>query len=152
MTLWPFFSFFGGKWRTTKRYPAPEHDKIIEPFAGSAGYSVRYFDRDVLLVEKDPKIAAVWRYLTSATERDIQGLPLLAPGDSVDDFDLSGPEKWLIGFWLNKGAAAPSKSLSAWGRDPANATQWLPFEPFLNAKANHGAYRSGRSREAIWTA
>jgi hypothetical protein len=33
--LRPFFGFYGGKWRDAlKHYPPPEHDTIIEPFAG----------------------------------------------------------------------------------------------------------------------
>ena len=35
MTLRPFFSYYGGKWRSAvKHYPAPEFDQIVEPFAG----------------------------------------------------------------------------------------------------------------------
>jgi hypothetical protein len=41
-TVRPFFSFFGSKWRVAPHYPAPERDLIIEPFAGSAGYSLRH--------------------------------------------------------------------------------------------------------------
>ena len=53
-TMRPFFGFYGGKWRDApKHYPFPEHDTIVEPFAGSAGYSVRYSDRNVILGEKE---------------------------------------------------------------------------------------------------
>ena len=47
--LKPFFSYFGGKWRTAKHYPGPSRDLIIEPFAGSAGYSVRHPHKAVIL-------------------------------------------------------------------------------------------------------
>lgn len=47
--LRPFFSYFGGKWRDTPRLPAPKHPTIIEPFAGSAGYALRHYTRDVVL-------------------------------------------------------------------------------------------------------
>ena len=56
----PFFGFYGGKWRDApKYYPAPEHDTIVEAFAGSAGYSVRYADRKIMLGEKDGVIFGV---------------------------------------------------------------------------------------------
>ncbi len=57
----PFFSYFGAKWRLAPRYPAPAHRTIVEPFAGSAGYACRYPDHRVILVERDPVIAALLR-------------------------------------------------------------------------------------------
>src|SRR5690606_36487887 len=59
--LRPFFGYYGGKWRDTpKHYTAPKHDLIVEPFAGSAGYALRYYNRDVVLVERDPILVTVW--------------------------------------------------------------------------------------------
>ena len=67
-TMRPFFGFYGGKWRDApKYYPVPEYDTIVEPFAGSAGYSVRYGDRNVVLGEKDDIIFGVWDYLIRAS-------------------------------------------------------------------------------------
>ena len=40
--LRPFFCYYGGKWRAAPKYPPPEHDTIVEPFAGAAGYATRY--------------------------------------------------------------------------------------------------------------
>jgi hypothetical protein len=39
--LEPMFTYLGGKWRLAPKYPPPIHDTIIEPFCGSAGYSLR---------------------------------------------------------------------------------------------------------------
>ena len=64
MRLRPFFTFYGGKHRTARLYPAPEHGAVIEPFAGSAGYATRHHDRAATLGEKDETIAALWLYLT----------------------------------------------------------------------------------------
>lgn len=121
MNLRPFFSFYGGKWRIAKRYPAPEHDIIIEPFAGSAGYSLRYPENRVILIEKDEKIAGVWKYLLKASESEILELPDVLPGQTVDDLVKVSPEaKWLIGFWLNKGCSSPRKTMSKWGAEDPN--------------------------------
>ncbi len=46
------FSYYGSKSKVVDLYPSPKFGKIIEPFAGSARYSLKYFDRDVLLVDK----------------------------------------------------------------------------------------------------
>ena len=111
----PFFTFYGGKYRAAPHYPAPLYETIIEPFAGSAGYAMRYPQNRIILVEKDPAIAALWRYLINTTRENILHLPLDIP-TSLDDMDLLPEEKTLIGFWLNKGTASACKTPSAWMR------------------------------------
>jgi hypothetical protein len=117
LTLAPFFTFYGGKYRAAPHYPKPQYDTIVEPFAGSAGYAMRYPDRKVTLVERDPVIAGTWRYLLGAEPEDVLRLPDLAPGQSVDDLSLRQEERWLIGWWLNKGTASPCKTPGKWMRD-----------------------------------
>lgn len=113
-TLQPFFTYFGGKWRAAHHYPAPRYRTIMEPFAGAAGYSVRYPDHDVVLVERDPTIAALWRYLISVDPAEVLALPLAVT--TTDALDVPAPARTLIGFWLNKGCSAPCKQPSAWMR------------------------------------
>ncbi len=94
------------------RYPVPAHATIIEPFAGAAGYSLRYPDRDVILVEKYPVIAGIWRYLIAVKESEIRAIPLV---DAVDDLPAWVPEEArnLIGFQMNCAHPTPCKTLSA---------------------------------------
>ncbi len=114
----PFFSFYGGKWRdAVKNYPSPAYETIVEPFAGSAGYSVRYYDRRVILGEKDPVIFAVWDYLLHASADEIRAIPDLAEGQSTTDLDVPQEARWLVGLWLNRAAARPRTGPSAWMRD-----------------------------------
>lgn len=121
-TLKPFFTFYGGKWRAAPHYPPPIYDTIVEPFAGSAGYSLRYPNRSVVLVERDPLIAATWRYLLRVRPAEILALPDIYVGETVDDCesvdDLSVPEeaRCLIGWWLNGGASRPMKRPGCWMR------------------------------------
>ena len=109
-SLKPFFTFYGGKWRAAPHYPAPVFDTIIEPFAGSAGYSMRYPDRNVVLVERDPLIAMTWRYLLRVTPTEILVLPDIAPGQTVADIGVCEEAQLLIGWWCNKGSATPKRS------------------------------------------
>lgn len=69
------FTLFGSKYRITPKYPYPLCNTIIEPFAGSAGYSLNYSDRKVILVERDPDIVTIWQYLLNVTENEIFSLP-----------------------------------------------------------------------------
>lgn len=112
--LKPFFTYYGGKYRAAPHYPAPTQGIIIEPFAGSAGYATRYPDRAILLIEKDPKIAALWEYLIRVSEQEIRALPDIK--DSVEEVRSCAEARSLVGFWLNKGAAQPCRSPSAWMR------------------------------------
>lgn len=109
MGLLPFFTYYGGKNRATRqgRYPAPDHHRLMEPFAGSAGYAMAYPDRDVWINDPDPAVAGTWAYLANAEEREILALPDLAEGQTVNDLDLPQGARWLIGWWLNKGGAQP---------------------------------------------
>lgn len=115
MKLKPFWCYYGGKWRSAPRYPAPRHDTIVEPFAGAAGYATRYADRRVVLVEADPIVAELWRWLIHTPEAEVLALPLEVPA-TVRDLGLAPGPSALIGFWLNKGAAAPMQTPSRWMR------------------------------------
>lgn len=110
--LRPFFSYYGGKWRATPYYPKPEFRKIIEPFAGSAGYSVRYPDRKVFLADINPIVVEVWRYLITVKESEIRKLPVTIT--DTDTLNICQEAKWLIGFWLNRGSVAPRARPSTW--------------------------------------
>lgn len=117
-SLRPFFGYYGGKWRDAlKHYPMPRYETLVEPFAGSAGYAMRYPDRKVLLYEIDPIVAGVWKYLTRVKPAEILGIPDLAPDGSLDDLKVCQEAKWLVGFWLNRGVSTPRKSPSRWMRD-----------------------------------
>lgn len=110
--LKPLFPFYGSKWRDAKRYTAPQ-GIVIEPFAGSAGYSVYWGVQQAKLYDVDPIIVGLWKYLIGVKADEIMRLPDLEVGQSVDDFVLPQEAKWLIGFWLNRGSAQPKKTKTA---------------------------------------
>lgn len=113
--LRPFFSYFGAKWRLSLQYPEPRHRRIVEPFAGSAGYSLRHPDHDIVLIEKNPQICDMWKFLIDATEDDILGLPLIDFDQTIDDLDLPcNGARVLVGFWLARGSVSPASAPNAW--------------------------------------
>lgn len=114
--LRPFISYYGGKYRAAPHYPHPIHETIIEPFAGSAGYAVRYPSRHVKLYDVNPKIVGTWQYLLRASEQEILDLPDIPEGQTVNDLNVCQEAKWLIGWWIHKGDASPKLSPTTWMR------------------------------------
>lgn len=120
-----FINYYGGKWRAAPRYPKPQFNTIIEPFAGGAGYSLRYADRDVILYEKDSDLVAMWQWLIQAEPDDVLALPLIGEFNHLDEVDAPHGAKVLIGFCLNAGAAGPRKTPCSWARgDASPANFW----------------------------
>lgn len=158
--LRPFFCYYGGKWRSAPRYPKPEYDTIIEPFAGAAGYATRYANHRVILVERDAGIAALWRYLIAVRADEIRRLPDVPEGGTTDDLQVSTEARSLIGFWLNKGASTPHKSPSSWMRAGIRPdSYWGPavrerlsrqVERIRHWEVVEGSYEEAPDIEASW--
>ena len=81
----PPFRYYGGKWRAAMRYPAPKHDHIVEPFAGGAGYSLRYWWLDVTLRDVDATLIRAWHWLQESSARDVMLLGDVRPGMRADE-------------------------------------------------------------------
>lgn len=161
--LRPFFTYFGGKWRASQRYPAPLHRKLTEPCAGSAGYATRHAHLDVLLIEKSEPIAAVWDYLIRVPSAELLGLPLLEYGQNVDSVPgLTQEQRWLIGLWCNQGSAQPKKTLMRWtaaNGEPRRSALWCrEIRERLARQVEHirhwrilwGDYSTAPDEEATW--
>jgi hypothetical protein len=109
------FSYFGSKGRLADLYPAPAHRRVVEPFAGSARYSLLYWDREVWLNDLDPTIVDIWRYLQQATRREILALPELRQGEDLRNIKwLSPVERNLLGFTINRAQSSPASICTSW--------------------------------------
>lgn len=141
--LGPLWRYFGGKYRTAPHYPPPRHGTIVEPFAGAAGYALRYPDRRVILVERNPVIASLWRYLIKASARDIRSIPEV---EHVDELPSRVPEgaRALVGFALNSGSVMPRLSLSAGRRTMRSMGR--RYEGWTAAQRERVAQRVGQIR------
>ncbi|WP_240347652.1 hypothetical protein [Curtobacterium sp. 24E2] len=82
------FYYYGRKKQLARRYPVPACDTIIEPFAGSAAYSLHglNWERNVILIERDPRVVDIWNWLIGASEREMRALPELRVGDRSSEF------------------------------------------------------------------
>lgn len=102
--LRPFFRYYGSKHRLAPKYPTPRHDVVVEPFAGSAQYATSHYVKDVVLVESDPEIAALWAWLISAAPSDISSLPWdLEPYTDIRALDIPYGAQLLIRAWQRVG-------------------------------------------------
>lgn len=88
------FYFYGGKRRLARFYPPPEHSVVVEPFAGSAAYSVHYLVsrkgkrviEQAILIDKDPRVCAIWERLLAMEPEDLLTHPIPEAGDRTSDF------------------------------------------------------------------
>jgi site-specific DNA-adenine methylase len=108
------FYYYGRKEKVFKYYSPPKYGTIIEPFAGSAVYSLKNYEKNIIILDKDERIINIWKYLKSATSQEILSLPLIIKGQSLNDteFDnLTSVQKDLISFFSNPSSAQPKRSV-----------------------------------------
>jgi site-specific DNA-adenine methylase len=106
------FSYYGSKSKIVGCYPPPKHQKIVEPFAGSARYSLKYFDREVLLVDKNETVIKVWKWLQGCSRNDLIKLPRLTKGMDIRTLGLSEDEMNFVGFMAGVAQGMPRMIVS----------------------------------------
>ena len=124
--LKPFFSYYGSKWRLSIKYPTPTFDTIIEPFAGSACYSLLHYQKNVVLYDAYDVIVQLWRYLINVTETEIYQLPLLCAGQEIPS-TLSEEQKILLGFWVSKATTSPRKKYTKYTSTRGESSEYLGY-------------------------
>lgn len=153
------WSYYGAKTNIVHLYPPPKYGKIIEPFAGTARYALKYWDRDVLLVDKYDVIVKIWKWLQLCSKDDILKLPRkLYKGMTLDKFQFDCEEaKWLMGFLISKAVASPRTKVTDWvAVDRPNFTNYLIIKIAANLhKIRHwdiklGSYEDLIDCEATW--
>ncbi len=84
------FYYYGGKAGVAARYPVPAYPVVVEPFAGGAGYSMHHLFKGnierAILVEKDARVAALWRRLLAMTPAEVMAIPVPDVGSDTADF------------------------------------------------------------------
>jgi hypothetical protein len=150
------FSYYGSKSKIVDYYPPPKYSKIIEPFAGSARYSLKYWQNDVLLVDKYEIVIRVWKYLQQASEQDILKLPKLEAKMELNKLWLSDEEILFLGFFAGCGSLEPRNKVSKMAKNNFDTTPNL-YKNIANNlhKIKHweiklGNYDEIENVEATW--
>jgi hypothetical protein len=152
----PLFKYPGSKWQLSKHYPEPQCAQIIEPFAGSACYSLRHADRYVLLVDNNQDVVDLWTYLIQADGSTIANLPLdLEIGYDIRNLDVSYGAQLLIRAWQRVGSNT-CWTVSKWGNLPGQWTRSTRdavarnIEHIRHWRVEHGDYSRIRRGRATW--
>lgn len=122
MKIGPLFKWYGSKWQSAKHYPRPEHDLIVEPFAGGGGFSLNYSDRQVRIWEDDPNLQLLWPWLIRANPSEIREIPVgLEVGTDIRTLGLSQGQALLLKHWQRTNNVGDCWTVSPWGHLPG---QW----------------------------
>lgn len=157
------FSYYGSKKKIIKYYPQPEHDLIIEPFAGAAWYSLEYKDRDIILNEKNPTVYGIWNWLINeASKEELLEYKNFYLGDDISDLPISQPHKDFLGFCLNRGSSVPKSTVTKWSCQSKIDPLWASTVAFQVERASsliddirhwkvlYGDYSEIEIQEATW--
>lgn len=116
------WSYYGSKTNIVDLYPKPKYDTIIEPFAGSARYSLKYFEKEVVLIDRYHVITDIWKWLQQCSPKDILSLPRFKNGENINNHNYDCIEqRYLCGFLVGFGFADPRKTAVARFRNRPNA-------------------------------
>jgi site-specific DNA-adenine methylase len=147
------WSYYGGKAKLVNHYPTPKHDLIIEPFAGSARYALKYWERDVLLVDKYEVVVKLWKWLQQCSPNDILKLPQLKKGDDTRKMNLSEMEILFLGFYAGGGVSTPKYSVSKFGEQNSKSFKKKiasNLHKIKHWKIQHGSFEDIPNKTATW--
>ena len=104
----PMFGGYGSKWRISKYYGSPRQDLVIEPFAGSACYSLYWNAPNVKLYDLSDDICMVWDYLINCSTADINNLPtVIRDIDHLHSLPLTESRLIARWIWFNNSEVTP---------------------------------------------
>ncbi len=80
------FYYFGRKSRIAPKYPRPLFETVIEPFAGSAAYTLHWKPHKALLLDKDQRVIDLWHRLIAMGKEGLEAAEPPEIGTFTTDF------------------------------------------------------------------
>ena len=150
------FSYYGSKGKIVDYYPPPKYDKIVEPFAGAAKYSLKYFYKDITIIDKYDVIIKIWRWLQKANTNDIDRLPhSLTRNDDLRNINFLCEEEMLLMKFIIAAGEATGRNIPSIRVDKEKINKSLD-----NIKNNlfkikhwnivHDSYDNIKNQESTW--
>jgi site-specific DNA-adenine methylase len=149
------FSYYGSKSKIIDLYPPPQYDTIIEPFAGSARYALKYWDRNIIIVDKYEVVVKVWKWLQLCSEKDIISLPTLRQSDDIRLLSLCEEAKMLLGFLAGVSSTQPRYKVSKFAANADGRKNELKriaanIHKIKNWDIRHGDYEDIENINSTW--
>lgn len=143
------FHYSGNKKRLSPLLRKPVSDIVIEPFAGSAGYSLYYKPSKVILFENNTDIYNLWNWLITATTiKDLEKLESLKVSVKTDirTLNLPKPEETLFRLTC---ASVYVGQLSSWIAYPQNSVNFSFLKENLDYIKNNITLGGKDFRESL---
>lgn len=147
------FAYYGAKHKMARYYSPPEFGTIVEPFAGSAAYSVRHarnVDR-VILIEKDPAVVDLWNRIMTTGAESLDDVDRILRDETRTTDPLLGALAG--GSTLRTTLAGTSVAITPWMREhwPWVRARIARTMPYLHRfEICNGSYESSQNIEATW--
>jgi len=145
------FDYYGSKNALARHYQYPQYDVIVEPFAGSAGYSLYHLERNKklteVLIEKSDKVFEAWSWLKQATVDDVLNYKIPKQGEKTTDFFAmasSASNAFLGSSYMTMSARMAVRMEMEMRR----IARLIPLMPRITVI--HGDYREASDIEATW--
>ena len=151
------WSYYGSKSKVIHLYPKPNYPKIIEPFAGTARYALRWWDRDVLLLDKYEVIVKIWKWLQLCSPNDILKMPTPDLGEKIERESFDCEEAFLLmSFLVQAGVSSPRFTVTSFGHTGSGGIENKKLHiskslfKIKHWKIQQGDYRELENTEATW--
>jgi hypothetical protein len=138
------FPYFGSKKRIARKYPAPLYRTVVEPFAGSLGYSMYYRPEESNAFDADERVVELWRRLMVGEVA--QSPPRI--GTKTDDLLVK-----LCSYSEHALTSGTMTVTSRMVRDWASLFQrWAETAPWAKEHVSiaHASYEAAPDIEATW--
>lgn len=146
------FAYYGSKHGLAPKYPRPRHRVVVEPFAGSAAYSVYHAANidHVILVDADERLVELWHEIQTMTVADVDKI-----GEQITDGRCTHPivassagGTQMEGTLSGRSRQVTPRMRSAWPQVRSRIVRALPYVKTWDII--HGDYHDAPDIDATW--
>lgn len=146
------FAYYGAKHGLASKYPRPRHRVIVEPFAGSAAYSVHHAANidHAILIDADARLVELWHEIQGMTEADVDLI-----GKQLEQARFTHPllaamagSTTMLAVLAGKDRAVTPRMLKDWPCVRSRIIRALPHVKTWDV--THGTYADALNVEATW--